>query len=152
MRLGELLIQKKILKKEQLDAAIEEQLLTKEFLGAILMKRNFIKEEDLLAVLSEQYEMPYVDLRKELIDWELTLRFSTELVMNKGCMPLRKEETGIVVAITNPLDAEVIGLIEREARGEKVKFVLTKLADLQWFIRSYNQRISLRIQKLLDER
>ncbi len=147
-----MLIQKKLLKKEQLDAALKEQLLTKEFLGAILVKRNFIQEEDLLAVLSDQYEMPYVDLRKESIDWEVALRFSPKLVIEKGCMPLRKEETGLVVAITNPLDVEAIGLIEREARGEKVKFVLVKIADIQWVIRSYNQRISLRIQKLLDER
>lgn len=151
MRLGEWLVQKKRLREEQLNAAVEEQLLTKELLGTILLKRNFIKEEDLLEVLSDQYGMRTVDLRKELIDWEVALRFSPKLVLDKVCMPLRKKETGIVVAITNPLDAEAIGLIEREAKGEKVEFVLAKLADLQWAIGHYNQRVFLKIQKILEQ-
>lgn len=47
-RLGEALIGKGLITEAQLQDALREQGLTKEFLGAILLKRKLITERDLL--------------------------------------------------------------------------------------------------------
>lgn len=49
--LGELLIESKIITKEQLDKALEEQKITKAPLGKIIVKLGFAKETDIINAL-----------------------------------------------------------------------------------------------------
>ena len=77
--LGEWLLQKKFLTLSQLTLALEEQSLTGDFLGEILVRKKYIREEDLMRALSEQFNMPYLDLRHQYIDFDLALRFPSEI-------------------------------------------------------------------------
>src|SRR5688572_9917365 len=105
MLLGQILIQKKLIDQRQLESALEEQQLTKEFLGNILVSRRMISEEDLTRVLSEQFSMPYVRLKGRYIDWEFAMTFPSSLVLEDKCFPLSRGDEGVTVAIVNPLDA-----------------------------------------------
>ena len=51
MLLGEILIEKKLIRKDQLLIALDEQKKTQEFLGMILVRKKFIAEEDLMKAL-----------------------------------------------------------------------------------------------------
>ena len=149
MLLGEILIQKKLIKKDQLQTALDEQKKTQEFLGMVLVRKKFIAEEDLMKTLSEVFRIPYVRLKLEEIDWVVAMRFSASLVLDNRCVPVRQDEQGWTVAITNPLDAEVISRIEEEA-GQTVNLVLVSSADMDAALRGYREQVALKIKKLLD--
>ena len=69
--LGEIFVGKKLITSDQLKMALAEQSLTKEFLGRILLKYKWINEKDLLVTLSEQFNLPLVDLKGQYIDWKI---------------------------------------------------------------------------------
>lgn len=59
-KLGDLLLEKGIISKEQLYIAILEQQNTGEKLGSILCKLNFINKDQLLNLLSQQYKLELI--------------------------------------------------------------------------------------------
>ncbi|MHB1585500.1 MAG: GspE/PulE family protein [Acidiferrobacteraceae bacterium] len=63
IRLGDLLIEHKIISREQLEAALADQRQSGRKLGRVLIENGFLTEEQLLNFLSRQLKVPYVDLR-----------------------------------------------------------------------------------------
>ncbi|MBP1719057.1 MAG: ral secretory system protein domain protein, partial [Deltaproteobacteria bacterium] len=57
-RLGEILLDEKLITREQLTLGIEKQQISKKKLGEILSELGFIREENLLKALSSQLENP----------------------------------------------------------------------------------------------
>lgn len=149
MRLGELLLQKKLITSQQLKISLEEQQMSRDFLGLILIRKGFIKEDDLMLVLSEQFHIPYMKLQNSYIDWELASKFSSSLITDGQCLPFKQDKDGIKVAITNPLDALTISQAEQEAKLEKVHLVLVKPSDMTEAIKAFRQYQADKIKKML---
>ena len=63
IRIGDLLIENKTISETQLNAALEEQKKTRRKLGRTLIDLGFIEEIQLLTLLSQQLDIPYLDLR-----------------------------------------------------------------------------------------
>jgi hypothetical protein len=150
VRLGDLLLQKNLLKKEQLELALGEQALTKEFLGLILVRKNYVREEDLGRVLSEQFHIPLADLTKTKIQWEVAMQFTPSIVVDKQCLPISQDENSITVAILNPHNVEAISRIEEQAKGVNIKLVLALESQMRDALLTYNKKMAEKIQKMLD--
>jgi len=140
-RLGEVLIEKGLIKPGQLNDALDEQKITKEFLGTILLKRNQIKEKDLLEVLSEQFDIPFISIKYEYVDWEFVKGLSPSLILDYKCFPFHRDDDSITVAITNPLDPWVLKKAEEETRGFKLKLVLVSEEDMKDSIERYKENV-----------
>lgn len=140
-KLGEILMAKGLITSEQLKTALDEQRETNEFLGKIFLKNNQLKEKDLLEVLSEQFNIPYVNLKYKYIDWQLAKQFSLALILDYKCFPVAKDGWSVTIAITNPLDVWAIKKTEEEARGLKLKLVLVSEGDMKEVIGRYQQYI-----------
>ncbi len=54
LRLGEILVEKKLVTADELNIAITEQQRTKEALGQILVRMGFVVERDMLLILAQQ--------------------------------------------------------------------------------------------------
>jgi type IV pilus assembly protein PilB len=139
--LGEILIEDGLITTAELKSALEEQAQTKEFLGKILLKRKLIKEAALLKVLSEQFDLPVVDLKYRYFDWKLVKGFSPSLILDYHCCVIAKDESTVTVAIANPLDAWALKKAEEETRGFRLKLVLVSEEDMQGAIDSYREYI-----------
>ena len=149
-RLGEMLIEKGLITPEQLTEALEEQKRTKNFLGTILLKRKQVKETDLLQTLSEQLNVPFVDLDHKYIDWEFLKKFSSSLILEHKFLPLHKQDFSITIATANPLDPWALQKAEEETRGFKIKLVLVSETAMEDAIQRYKQHIKGNISKLLE--
>lgn len=150
MLLGELLIQKKLITKEQLEEALLEQKASGEFLGMILMRNGLLHEEDLMMALAGQFDLPYVNLKTEAIDWKVATRFSSRLVVDRSCLPFRQNEHGITVAIVNPLDMDVISEAEKEAKDMPIRVALTTPKAMEYAQGIYRQQLAGKIKKMLE--
>ena len=140
-KLGEILMAKGLITGEQLKSALDEQRKTNEFLGTIFLKKNQIKEKDLLEGLSEQFNIPYVNLKYKYIDCQLAKQFSLALISDYKCFPITKDDWSITVAITNPLDVWALKKAEERAGDLKLKFVLVSEEDMKEVIQRYQQYI-----------
>lgn len=148
-RIGEILIKKGLITEAQLHDALTTQKLSDGFIGAILINKGVLGKRQLLEALSEQFDIPLVDLKTQYVDMELARRFSSSLILDHGCFPLRQDEDAITVAITNPLNAVAISKVEEEASPRKVSWLLVSEDDLKELVQNYRQAISQNIQKLL---
>lgn len=147
-RLGEMLVEKGLISTAQLNQALAEQAGTKEFLGRILVRNKLIKEQDFLEALSEQFNIPFLNLKNTYIDWDFVNSFSASLILDYGCFPVKKDDWSVTFAITNPLDVWALKQAEGEARGLKLKFVLTSNEDMQALLKRYQQYRRGNIPKL----
>jgi len=150
-RIGEILIEKGLITEAQLHDALQEQKISNGFLGSIMVRRGWIDKKNLSEALAEQFDIPLIDLKSEYIDMELARRFSSSLILDHKCLPIRQEEDSVTVAIINPLNAVAISKIEDEAKPRRVNLVLATEEDIDEAIRSYRQYVSESIRRLLKK-
>jgi len=146
--LGGMLVGKGLLSEDQLQVTIEEQLKNKKFLGEMLVEKGLITEDDLFGTIAEQFGIEFVQLADEKIDWDVPIGFSSSMITEHKCLPLRVDEDTVVVAITNPLDAWALDTVEKEAAPNKIKIVLVKNSDMDVAIKQYHKHS---IRKMMNK-
>lgn len=104
VRIGELLIQKGIISEQQLHDALEHQKQTGLKLGRTLVELGFIDESRFLAFLSEQLEIPYVDLKLHNFDVSLIQRLPEIYARRFRAIILAENDKGLVVGMVDPMD------------------------------------------------
>ena len=150
-RLGELLMEQRLIISGQLEQALREQRSSKELLGAILVRLGFIKAEALLKVLSEQFGIPLEHVSIERVDWSVAQQLPSSLLSGSTCFPIRADETSITVAIADPLNAWALSDIQRFAGIRKVKAVLVLPEELQLLFQTHQQRLLRSITSRLND-
>ncbi len=142
MKLGEILMSEGLITPWQLELALAIQQRTKRFLGEILIENDWIRDDQLIHVLSEQFEIPCELNLSEKVDWSLAEHYSELVDENGTCFPIKQDATALWVAISNPLDAWTISMVERQARGRDVKLVLATQAQIRSMVKTF-RRINL---------
>jgi MSHA biogenesis protein MshE len=64
IRIGDLLMSHQVISQDQLNAALAEQKRSGRKLGRVLIESGIISEEQLLKFLSQQLNIPYIDLKR----------------------------------------------------------------------------------------
>jgi type II secretory ATPase GspE/PulE/Tfp pilus assembly ATPase PilB-like protein len=103
--IGQLLLDKQLVTPEQLEICIQEKNRTGELLGKILVRKGFLKEEDLIKTLSEQLNIPYVELKNIKIDLAAVKKVPAKFALHYNIMPVRFEENRLVVASSDPFNS-----------------------------------------------
>ncbi|MFH1478843.1 MAG: hypothetical protein ABIG92_03600 [Candidatus Omnitrophota bacterium] len=141
LRLGDILVERSLISEGDLARALEEQKRTREFLGLILLKRSLIKEKDLLKALSEQLNIPFISLQYRYMHWDFIKGFNQSLILDYKCFPVERDDHSITIAITNPLDAWVIGKAEEEVMPYRLKLALVTRDDMEKAILRYKEYV-----------
>jgi len=104
IRIGDLLIENKLISEAQLATALEEQKKTRRKLGKTLIDLGFIQESQLLHLLSQQLKIPYLDLHQTPIDPTI-FKLLPEIHARRFRAIALKEENGkILVGMADPTD------------------------------------------------
>jgi type IV pilus assembly protein PilB len=107
-RLGELLVREKLVSREQLDKALQEQKQSGTRVGYNLVKLGFIQETELTKILARQYKMPAVDLTRFEVDPRIAKLVPAELAMKHLVLPLKRDGRTLTVAIADPSNLGVL--------------------------------------------
>jgi type IV pilus assembly protein PilB len=102
--LGESLVQKGLITEEQLRQAELEAKADAKPLRKILTKKGLISEEDLTAFLSQQFDLPLVDLTNYLIDPEIIDLIPEGLARKHLLIPILRIGDDLTVAMADPSD------------------------------------------------
>jgi type II secretion system protein E len=101
-RIGEILVEKKLVTPEELGRALAEHEQTGEFLGATLMKMGYISEEQLLQSLAEQLNIRFVNLRDITIDQAVIAKVPARIVQHYKIVPIAWEHDALTIALSDP--------------------------------------------------
>ena len=136
-RLGELLVERKVITTEQLQTALNIQKAKGGLLGQILVSLGFATEEAVAQAVTAQYGFPYLPLKNYAIDPEL-LRLIPENVARQYCLvPVDHIGDTLTIAMADPLDARVIEDIEMLSRCSVQIFIATGSEVMEAIQRSY---------------
>jgi len=135
-KIGELLIDSEKLTQDQLNEALEAQKNEGGILGEILVSMGHVTEDEIVASLAIQYEIPYLAIRNYDFDEEIFSLFPRDLILDYHCLPLDQMGKVITVAVSNPLEVEVLEKIE-EATGCQVQCFICKMSDLRETVDKY---------------
>jgi type IV pilus assembly protein PilB len=106
IRLGDFLIELGYLRDSDLKQALgmQSESKNKQRLGEILVDRGFIEERKLLEAVSYQLGYPLIELTFVTIDRTLLAVIPLSVCQELGIVPVRREESSIILALSDPLD------------------------------------------------
>ena len=107
---GESLVEKGLITEEQLRQAELEARTDTEPLRKILTKKGLISEDDLAAFLSQEFDLPLVDLTNYLIDPEIIDLTPEGLARKDLLFPILRIGKDLTVAMVDP--SNVFGIVE----------------------------------------
>ena len=104
IRIGDLLVQNRIITHEQLMSALAEQKKSGRKLGKALIDLNFINETDLLNFLSRQLQIPFIDIAQYRRDEKVATQLPENLARRFRVMLLEDNEHDVLLAMADPTD------------------------------------------------
>ncbi len=111
-KLGEMLIEAKVITPQQLETALSETKGTGKRLGEVLIERGVCKEEDLSRVLAEQWGMEYFNLDRPEHSSRIDLKLVPDEIVKKHLvLPISKAAGKLRLLIHDPMDLELIDLL-----------------------------------------
>ena len=111
--LGMLLQEKGIINDAHIQFALKEQKITKELLGEVLERLSFATEMDIVSVLSQQENVPYVDVDELLPEERLLKLFNKKLCLTNMFLPYTVDEKYVDLAVSNLNDPKIGQLVNR---------------------------------------
>jgi len=106
MRLGEILIERRLITQEDLDRALELQRERGDKLGKILVDLGFIANRDVLSALSEQLQVPVLVIDGPPAISPETESLSPKFLRQFRCLPVALHDHTVTLAMADPLDFE----------------------------------------------
>jgi len=128
-RLGDELVSQDLITSDHLDKALDMQRSCGKRLGQILVEQGWIKEPDLLPVLAQLLQVPYVKLHSKLYDPEILDVIKKEKAVQLCVFPLFKVRDVLLIATPSPLSIPVNDEIE-ERTGCKIRAILSSHKDV----------------------
>ena len=123
MRLGEILIERKLITSEDLERALELQKERGDKIGKTLVDLGFVAMRDVLAALAEQLQVELVTIEGPPAVSTETEALSPRFLRQFRCLPVSRDDHTVTLAMADPLDVETISAV-RNCTGLKVTTVL----------------------------
>ena len=131
---GEVLVERGVIDRKQLNFALEVQRDKGGLIGSILVDLDFLGEEDIAQTLSLIYGFPFLPLDSYDVPSELVEKIPRRVVEYYEMIPIDKIGTSVTVAMVDPLNKYAI---------EDVKFLTG--CEVQIFI-STHKEVSIAIE------
>ena len=133
-RLGEMLTESGLLSEEQLQAALLEQQKAGLKLGQYLVRQSIVRENQIVDMLSRQLRIEKYHPERYPVDMSLTYLIPVDTAQKYQLAPLKRRGRLLTIALTDPLDINILDTIEVLTNHEVEPVVCTE--------REVNQLIS----------
>jgi type IV pilus assembly protein PilB len=151
--LGQLLLDKGLLKPEHLERALEEQRRSnhQKLLGEILVEMRFCSEDQITESLAEAYGVPYARVSPRVADPKVIAILPKEFLEKHCVLPLFLVEGVLTVAVPEPANVFLLEEIER-ASGYTVQLVAATSRDIKATLQTYlpNDRVFV-IDEIIED-
>jgi type IV pilus assembly protein PilB len=138
IKLGEMLILKGKLTPEKLYELLQIQKQSSQSLGALLVEQKILSKEELNQELSEQLGIPHVWIRKGLVDPHIVNILPKEKALQFNVIPLFKVNNILTIATSNPYDFFVQDKV-CEITNLQIQQVLSRAGDIREAIKECYQ-------------
>ncbi len=139
IRLGEILVQQKLLTEAQLNNALDEQKKTGRRLGRVFIEMGFITEEQISKALARQLGAEYIDLKQFNVKREVITTLPETQARRFRAMVLADRGESYLVGMADPTDLTAYDEIARQLKRDIKLAVVTETELLRAIDRSYRR-------------
>lgn len=140
LKLGDLLIQEGLLTEDQAQEIFKYQEENKEKrikFGTVATLLGFVSAKDVMQVLSQQMNVDYIDIYAYAIDFKSLRRFNITQLHKLSAIPFFENEIEVHVAISDPLNSNLIQILSTLIPYKKLKIFLALEHDIEHVFRRF---------------
>jgi type IV pilus assembly protein PilB len=127
-RLGDILLRKNAITKEQLEQAEKDMKLNGETLTTSLVKHGVFSEDELVKFISKSFGRPAIELKNIDIDTTLT-KISVDIMLKNQAIPVKRKGSVITLAVADPYDINSMDEMAFIA-GSQIDVVIVRESEL----------------------
>ncbi len=127
--LGEVLVDERLISREQLQQALLRQKETGQPLGKILLEMGLVEEKTLVEAVSKQIGVPFVDLEGARLDPAVVSLIPNDFARAREAIPVRLDGGTLLVAMAHPANQQTVRAIA-ELTGYEVQAALAVRRDI----------------------
>jgi MSHA biogenesis protein MshE len=129
IRIGDLLVEHKIITEAQLIAALAEQKRSGHKLGKALVELQYLSEDQLLQFLSRQLQLPFIDLKHYKYKAEVVRLLPETVSRRYRAISLDDSGDSVMVAMADPTDIFAFDELTRYLK-KNVRLAVVRESDL----------------------
>jgi len=104
VRLGEILVNQKLLSDDQLTLALQDQKRTGRKLGRVFVESGFVTEEQISGALAKQLDIPYINLKFYNINPEIVRQLPETQARRFRALALEERRGALLIGMSDPTD------------------------------------------------
>ena len=112
-RIGEILVARNVVDEETLNDALKVGKETGKRIGRVLIDMGLIDEATVSSALAEQFNIPFVNLQKTVIDPQTLKLIPEDRVREHKLLPLSVSDDILQLAVADPLDVIAFDEVKR---------------------------------------
>ncbi|SDG54827.1 MULTISPECIES: GspE/PulE family protein [unclassified Duganella] len=118
VRLGEILVQQKLLSEEQLGLALADQKRSGRKLGRVFIENGYVTEEQIASALARQLNIPYLNLKFFNINPEIVRLLPETQARRFRALVLEDRRGSLLVGMSDPTDLfaydEIVRIVKQD--------------------------------------
>jgi MSHA biogenesis protein MshE len=139
IRLGDLLVQQKLISQDQLKFGLEQQKRSGRKLGRVLVDNAFVTEENISEALAKQLNIPYINLKYYHINLELVRMLPENQARRFRAIVLEERNGMLLIGMADPTDLSAFDEITRIVKRDIDIAVVTEGQLLESIDRGYRR-------------
>jgi twitching motility protein PilT len=111
--LGEVLVEERLISREDLQAALDVQRDTGKPLGKVVLEMGLVSEEGLVEAVAGQLGVPYIDLAAGPPPTAVATLIPKEIALQHAIIPVELTDGAIVLAMAEPMNQAAIREVDQ---------------------------------------
>lgn len=148
--LEKILVEGGLIEAEDFAEAAEIADRTDEDLSQVLLQKNLIDEDDLAQLVADYFKIPFVAVGSLKIPRDILELVPEDLARKELLVPFRKDGRALRVAMSNPKDIKVLGLIQKKS-GLTVKPFYASTRQIRKALKQYRKGLREEFEKIISE-
>ncbi|MEQ1813404.1 MAG: hypothetical protein ABL860_03000 [Candidatus Nitrotoga sp.] len=140
LRLGDILVQRKLITPAQLKIALAIQLKQKKGglrLGRVLVEQRLVSEDQISETLATQFDIPFINLKHYNVNVEISRRLSEIYARRFRSVVLDERNGKLLIGMVDPTDASAADQVSHILESEIELAVVTEGQMLEIFGQVY---------------
>jgi MSHA biogenesis protein MshE len=139
IRLGDLLVQQKLISLDQLQFALEQQKRSGRKLGRVLVDNAFVSEDQISEAIAKQLNIPFINLKYYNVNLEIVRRLPENQARRFRAVALEERNGALLVGMADPTDLFAFDEIARQLKRDIDVAVVTEGQLLETIDRVYRR-------------
>lgn len=150
-KLGEMLVNDRIIQKDQLDIALKRQGEENSSLGRILIEMGLTSEEGIAAALGKHLNVPFITLSHYEIDQQVLQSIPEEIVRKYKIVPVDKTGDTLTIALSDPSNIYLLDELRLLTKCQIIPVISFESDIMEAINRYYKKQDGANFEEMLKD-